>query len=64
MSINPLTQADCDVLTTVLSRLNDQREFLARCKRCKLDTANLEKWLEEQAQVASDIKREFFPHCP
>lgn len=64
MALNPLTQADCDVLTAVLGKLNDIGELLGRCKSCQLDTAQLEAWQREQKETAERLKREFFPHCP
>jgi hypothetical protein len=58
---NPLTPAQCEVLTAVLQHIHDTDELIAKAMRCSIPMEDEQQRQVAQRKLAADIKREFFP---
>lgn len=62
--LNPLTEAHCKDLDSVLQLVPHIRDTLAALERCGLDCGERQQTLQAQYEIASAIKREFNPLAP
>jgi len=57
----PLGQQHCTTLDCVLQRAVELKQLIAKCQDCGLDTSAATEEVQRQVDVASAIKRNFFP---
>jgi hypothetical protein len=58
---NPLKPEDCTVLSGILQYCHDTGELIQKCKKAGLPVDELEAANNAHIEMASALKREFFP---
>ena len=61
---SPLNQDSCDCLTRVLGSCAETDQLIKACKECGLDVETAESQNNGQRELASRLKRTFFPMQP
>lgn len=61
---SPLTETHYTQLKTLQKSINQTREYLLKCQRCKLDVDEEAKATEDQLAVVAGLLKEFFPNKP
>ncbi len=63
-TINPLTERHYTQLKGLQKRIKATREFIIKCKNCKLDVDEELKATDDQLAIIAALLKEFFPHQP
>lgn len=56
-----LTQQHLSMLNDVLRLNNEATDLLHKCKECKINVEKEESILKEQRELATRLKKQFFP---
>lgn len=62
--INPLTERHYTQLKGLRNRVQSVRNYLMKCRNCKLDVDEELKATDEQMEVINGLLKEFFPNQP
>lgn len=60
-TLSPLQQSDCECLDNIIEKMVEVGQLLNACQSCQIDVSSRIGELERIHQIASDLRRVFFP---
>jgi hypothetical protein len=57
----PLNDEHCQQMRTAMAAVNQAKQYCAKCRAAGLDMSSYETLLQQQHDVLTGIKQQFFP---